>query len=614
MENDSVRSDRTDRSDRNRHRGHRDGREGRDGRDDRGHREDKGHREGHREDRGQQREGRHNRSGQDHYGNHRGSDNSREGRDNHQRRHQRRSGRSRDDRSVTIQSPSGDEGDQSDNRIDDRLDEHVQVQILPQEDRWDTNTAITDATSAYTGYSNEDLSKIEKPDHLIGPECGRWVAPTFTIILSTLAFVSPVAMVLLPKLTLIPGLFPNSSTQSPQSDMSCRPECEGLLISLAFKLFFLLLGFWACFYRLPKSTLPRIFMFRCLVLFLVFVLTFSFWLFYVVRIIQSKYHHYYNIVSFAVSLVDALLFLHYLAVILIEVRHLTTRFIVKVSRSPDGETRCFTLGELSIQRAAVQCLEQYYKEFPTYNPFLDTIPGARRPGVPNGSVKNSAAGKFKMYSIDGGGDVKAELSAATAAAINASNNRRSDRGGHNDRFHEELEYERRVRKRRARLVISAEDAFTHIKRLHKEDPPVGALPMDPYEAAQAIFPSMARALQKFLRITRQQPWHTMDSVLQHLATCIAHDMTPKAFLQRYMKETSILHQSDKGVASTEQWVLVSDQVLSRTIEDGMEFQLKQSDVSILCQIKKVPHISILEEVTDPKKNRFVLRLNSETSV
>jgi len=514
---------------------------------------------------------------------------------------------------VTIQSPSGDEGDHSDDRLDG-LDDHVQVQILPQEDRWDANTAITDATTAYTGYSLEDLSKIEKPEHLIGSECGRWAAPTFTIIFSSIAFLSPIAMVLLPKLTMIPGLFPNA-TESPS--MACRPECEGLLISFAFKLFFLLLGFWACFYRLPKSTLPRIFMFRALVLFLVFVLTFSFWLFYVVRIIQSNYHHYYNIVTFAVSLVDALLFLHYLAVILMEIRHLTTRFIVKVSRSPDGETRCFTLGELSIQRAAVQCLEQYYKEFPTYNPFLETIPGSRsaRSAIGNGSVKNSNASKFKMYSIDGGGDMKAEMSAATAAAINANNNsRRSDRGGHNDRFHEELEYERRVRKRRARLVIAAEDAFTHIRRLQNADPPAGALPMDPYEAAQAIFPSMARALQKFLRITRQQPWHTMDSVLQHLATCIAHDMTPKAFLQKYMKETSILHQSDRGVSQTEQWVLVSDQVLSRTIEDGMEFQLKQSDVSILCQIKRIPHISILEEVTDPKKNRFVLRLNSETSV
>ena len=52
---------------------------------------------------------------------------------------------------MTIQSPSGDEGDHSDDRLDDRMDDHVQVQILPQEDRWDANTAITDATTAYTG-------------------------------------------------------------------------------------------------------------------------------------------------------------------------------------------------------------------------------------------------------------------------------------------------------------------------------------------------------------------------------------------------------------------------------------------------------------------------------
>ena len=36
------------------------------------------------------------------------------------------------------------------------------------------------------------------------------------------------------------------------------------------------------------------------------------------------------------------------------------------------------------------------------------------------------------------------------------------------RFYEQEEYERRVRKRRARLVVAAEEAFTHIKRLQEE--------------------------------------------------------------------------------------------------------------------------------------------------
>jgi len=39
---------------------------------------------------------------------------------------------------------------------------------------------------------------------------------------------------------------------------------------------------------------------------------------------------------------------------------------------------------------------------------------------------------------------------------------------HNERFYEENEYERRVRKRRARLVAATEEAFTHIKRFQDE--------------------------------------------------------------------------------------------------------------------------------------------------
>ena len=36
---------------------------------------------------------------------------------------------------------------------------------------------------------------------------------------------------------------------------------------------------------------------------------------------------------------------------------------------------------------------------------------------------------------------------------------------HNERFYEEAEYERRVRKRRAKLVTATEEAFAHIKRM-----------------------------------------------------------------------------------------------------------------------------------------------------
>ena len=84
-------------------------------------------------------------------------------------------------------------------------------------------------------------------------------------------------------------------------------------------------------------------------------------------------------------------------------------------------------------------------------------------------------------------------------------------------------------------MVAVEEAFTHIKRL-QEDEPGASSPkhprevMDPREAAQAIFAPMARAMQKYLRTTRQQPYHSMESILTHLQFCITHNMTPKVRL------------------------------------------------------------------------------------
>lgn len=90
-------------------------------------------------------------------------------RDHHQKRHSRRSrsgdGRSRDDRSVTINAPSGDEAYDDGSRHGGRQGPYnnggIEVSILPQnDDRWETNTAITDATSAYTGIKTDYYSPV----------------------------------------------------------------------------------------------------------------------------------------------------------------------------------------------------------------------------------------------------------------------------------------------------------------------------------------------------------------------------------------------------------------------------------------------------------------------
>lgn len=51
---------------------------------------------------------------------------------------------------------------------------------------------------------------------------------------------------------------------------------------------------------------------------------------------------------------------------------------------------------------------------------------------------------------------------------------------HNERFYEEYEYDKKLKKRRARLVTAAEEAFTHIKRMQENQ--LGRFRTDPISA------------------------------------------------------------------------------------------------------------------------------------
>ena len=60
--------------------------------------------------------------------------------------------------------------------------------------------------------------------------------------------------------------------------------------------------------------------------------------------------------------------------------------------------------------------------------------------------------------------------------------------------------------------------------------------LSPTDAAQAIFPGVARPLQKYLRTTRQQPRYTGEGILNHLAVCIGHGLSAKAFIEPYLTQ------------------------------------------------------------------------------
>ncbi|XP_076839635.1 vang-like protein 1 [Brachyhypopomus gauderio] len=494
---------------------------------------------------------------------------------------------SRSEKSVTINAPPAQPllGDQT-----LRGDE-------TQDDNWgETTTAIT-GTSEHS-LSQEDIVRISKDlDDSVGLDCGRYLAVSLSVLLGVLVLLTPVAFLLLPRLLW------------PEKLRACGTACEGLFIAVAFKLLILLLAVWALFLRAPRAALPRIFAFRALLATLVLLLVLSYWLFYGVRILDTQDEDYQGIVQYAVSLVDALLFVHYLAVVLLELRQLQACFSLCVTRSTDGQTRHYSLGQLSIQRAAVAILENYYRDFPVHNAALLTASKSR-------PAKN--LGELKVYSVDGPGATGAAgavgISQSQSRAMIAAAARRRD-SSHNELYYEEAEHERRVRKRKARLVVAVEEAFTHVRRVQEEEQrkAVAGEGMDPREAAQAVFPSMARALQKYLRTTRQQHCHSMESIQQHLAFCITHGMTPKAFLESYLSPGPTLQYSRDRWLSRH-WTLISEASVTSSLTDGTVFLLKCIDFSLVVTTKKIPYIKLSEEFIDPKSHKFVLRLQSETSV
>nr|XP_031536394.1 vang-like protein 1 isoform X2 [Vicugna pacos] len=318
------------------------------------------------------------------------------------------------EKSVTIQAPTGEPLLGNDSA---RTEE-------AQDDNWgETTTAIT-GTSEHS-ISQEDIARISKDmEDSVGLDCRRYLGLTVASVLGLLVFLTPIAFILLPPILWRDELEP------------CGTICEGLFISVAFKLLILLIGTWALFFRKQRADVPRVFVFRALLLVLIFLFVVSYWLFYGVRILDSRDRNYQGIVQYAVSLVDALLFIHYLAIVLLELRQLQPMFTLQVVRSTDGECRFYSLGHLSIQRAALVVLENYYKDFTIYNPNLLTASKFR-------AAKHMAG--LKVYNVDGPSNNATGQSRAMIAAAA----RRRD-SSHNELYYEEAEHERRVKKRRAR--------------------------------------------------------------------------------------------------------------------------------------------------------------------
>lgn len=494
-----------------------------------------------------------------------------------------------------------------DKSVGEELDEGViEVQVIPQDDNWgETATTITEttATSVISGISETNLSDIGKDFRPCRFNFRRHCGFTITVLLGLMGVLSPVAFVVIPILLGEP--------------QECLDECDGLYMSLGFREVILIAGIWALYFRRPRINFPRVNRLKVGVMGLAFIIVMSYWVIYGYRMLEKKTYGVLekitnrqmllkktkseSIAQFALSLVDTLLFVHYLSLVALWFRQSRITFTMKVIRSTDGVSRFYNVGVMSIQQASAFVLNHYYRDFPEYNPLLMRIPSSR-----NSQKKETT--NIKFYDIDGKlGNDSSNANSRARAVIAATARKRESR--HNDRFYEEEEYSRRVKKRRARLTTATEEAFTHVRKLKLERDP--CLPLDAEDAAQAIFPSLARHLQKYLRTTRQQYRYSMDSILKHLAHCLIFDMSPKAFLERYIVDQPCVQLLAENIKT---WNLICEEQLTSNISKSTVFQLLRDEYSLVVTVNELPQYDITEEDFDFDDNQFVLRLNSETSV
>nr|XP_061827375.1 vang-like protein 1 isoform X1 [Nerophis lumbriciformis] len=473
-----------------------------------------------------------------------------------------------------------------------------------QDDNWgETTTAVTGTSEL--SISQEEVVGLGKGIQDRTRSFRRYLPLAVGVCGGLLVLATPLVFLLLPVIVW------------PERLQPCGAACEGLFLSLSFKLLMLLTAIWALFLRPARASLPRVCACRAFLTTLTLLLTMSYWLFYGVRILDAQDEDYHGVVQFAVSLVDSQLFVHYLAVVLLELRHLRPCYSVCVIRSTDGETRHYNIGQLSIQNAALTILEYYYKDFPLHNPALLSASKHR-------AAKHLAG--LKVYNVDAltarlrqylwetpGNTAGAQPANGNQSQAAAAAAKRKD-SAHNELYYEEADFERRVRKRKARLVVAVEEAFTHVRRMKKEDERASPSDiMDVREAALAIFPSMARALQKYLRTTRRQHCHSMESIQKHLAFCLINNMSPKAFLETYLAPGPTLQYGPERWMA-DQWMLVSEASVTSGVKEGSEFTLRCLDFSLAITVKGIPYIRVTEEYVDPKSHKFVLLLQSETSV
>lgn len=476
--------------------------------------------------------------------------------------------------------------------------------IAPPNEDWADNTTVL------TGMTTDSYTMDEKIIYTppIGRVMGRRCSRFFWLLASSLLCV--ISVVSAPIMCSLPIIAPQVGFSMPP--IQCDVDCEGLLFLMAIKTIFLVIAIGVLYWRKAMADMPRLYFARAALTFLVMFILFAFWLFYIVRIMFERYDNYKYIVSYSTSLLDALLWTHYLSVVLLELRRLRHQFIVTIVRDPDGEMHTFNIGACSIQEAATEILRFYTTRFSSFNIQLDN---ARQTAVAKQSGMQGGAAGFKMYNIEQFGPQETVSEVNTRALMEAAARRRI--GGYAEVMQEELDFEKRVKKRKYRLMAATEDAFSHVQNAADSGSPKVGLhnQMDSLTAAQNVFTWIVRPLTKYLKTTRLQSRHPSGEVTRHIERCLTLKLSHRTFLQRFFSDRI----PQKETVEESKWSVICDESVSSGVQHGTYIVLKSHNgdvdcgVQLVCTVSNIPFFNLTEQAKSGSE-KFSLKISNESAV
>jgi vang-like len=225
----------------------------------------------------------------------------------------------------------------------DSQDERIEVKILPQDDNWGETTTITCNGINEDILTNNNDTSLQLNDNNLNnnfqhisnnfnqKKLSLTISQFIIYLLCLIAFISPIFFLTIPYALVT-------------SDLIIIDDYSPIL-TIIFKLIFLFFATILLLYRRRNITyLPRIHIQKTCLIIILLILILVYWFYYIFKLLKPKLDKYERILSMTSTYEDLLLFLLIISICILEIKWLYPKWIVKIVRSPDGQTKQYTIG------------------------------------------------------------------------------------------------------------------------------------------------------------------------------------------------------------------------------------------------------------------------------